>query len=230
MTIHGAFNDIAEDLGGTADTSGTIRGSINAVTDALAGEDIPLTKTIENEVEQLGLYIKKDNSFVADGWPVYFYYAHLNGSTATKDEANSIFDANMRWGISVAPADTATMEEIWNRAVCIGEGTVKQTQIVDLTVVEDGVWVFFWRYTNLAGAGPWLFWDLADTKICPRIDNVIQTDNPCPSIYEFSNAGLYVNPDGQWQKAFYLPKETCDIYAIMTETILDDNIHESAGN
>ena len=57
MTIHGAFNDIAENLGGTADTSGTIVGAIDALNDVLAGSDQEPAQTIEGAVRLLGQHI-----------------------------------------------------------------------------------------------------------------------------------------------------------------------------
>lgn len=57
MTIADAFNRIAVNQGGQPDTTGTIAGAIDAVCDAVAGEDVPERATIEESVELLGEYI-----------------------------------------------------------------------------------------------------------------------------------------------------------------------------
>lgn len=54
MTIASAFNDIAIAQGGTASTSGTIAGAIDALNDALAGSDQKAAQTIEDAVRLLG--------------------------------------------------------------------------------------------------------------------------------------------------------------------------------
>lgn len=54
MTIAQAFNDIAVAQGGTASTSGTIAGAIDALNDALAGSDQQSAQTIEDAVRLLG--------------------------------------------------------------------------------------------------------------------------------------------------------------------------------
>jgi len=57
MTIAKAFNEIAVAQGGTADTTGTIAGAIDAVNDALAGSDLPKKPRIEDGIRVLGQYI-----------------------------------------------------------------------------------------------------------------------------------------------------------------------------
>lgn len=57
MTIASAFNDIAVAQGGTADNSGTITGAIDALNDALAGNDQERADTIESAVKMLGDHI-----------------------------------------------------------------------------------------------------------------------------------------------------------------------------
>lgn len=57
MTIADAFNEIAVAQGGTASTSGTIAGAIDALNDALAGSDQPSVQTIEGAVRLLGQHI-----------------------------------------------------------------------------------------------------------------------------------------------------------------------------
>ena len=57
MTIASAFNEIAVANGGQADTSGTIAGAVDALTDALAGSDVAQGATIEDGVRALGEYI-----------------------------------------------------------------------------------------------------------------------------------------------------------------------------
>ena len=57
MTIASAFNDIAVEQGGTASTSGTIAGAIDALNDALAGSDQECAQTIEHAVILLGEHI-----------------------------------------------------------------------------------------------------------------------------------------------------------------------------
>lgn len=54
MTIAQAFNEIAVAQGGTASTSGTIAGAIDALNDALAGSDQKAAQTIEDAVRLLG--------------------------------------------------------------------------------------------------------------------------------------------------------------------------------
>lgn len=57
MTIASAFNEIAVAQGGTANTSGTIAGAIDALNDALAGSDQAAASTIEGAVRLLGSHI-----------------------------------------------------------------------------------------------------------------------------------------------------------------------------
>lgn len=57
MTIASAFNSIAVAQGGTANTSGTISGAIDALNDALAGSDQQGAQTIEQAVLLLGEHI-----------------------------------------------------------------------------------------------------------------------------------------------------------------------------
>ena len=57
MTIASAFNDIAVAQGGTADTTGTITGAVDALNDALAGSDQAQGRTIEDAVRLLGQHI-----------------------------------------------------------------------------------------------------------------------------------------------------------------------------
>lgn len=54
MSIVSAFNDIAVAQGGTADTSGTLVGAIDALNDALAGSPQEAAKTIEGAINLLG--------------------------------------------------------------------------------------------------------------------------------------------------------------------------------
>ena len=63
MTIASAFNDLAVAQGGTADSSGTIAGAIDALTDALAGSDIPEGRTIEDNVKILGEHLSGGGGF-----------------------------------------------------------------------------------------------------------------------------------------------------------------------
>lgn len=57
MTIAQEFNKLAVAHGGTADSSGTIAGAIDALNDALAGSDQPAAQTIEEAVKRLGEHI-----------------------------------------------------------------------------------------------------------------------------------------------------------------------------
>ena len=57
MSVVKAFNDITVSLGGTADTSNTLTGAIDALTDALAGEDVKSPKTVEGAIKLLGEYV-----------------------------------------------------------------------------------------------------------------------------------------------------------------------------
>lgn len=63
MTIASAFNEIAVAQGGTASSSGTIAGAIDALTDALAGSDVQSPDTIEGAVRLLGEHIGGGGSF-----------------------------------------------------------------------------------------------------------------------------------------------------------------------
>ena len=54
MSIVSAFNNIAVEQGGPADTSGTIIGAIDALNDALAGSDQERASSIEEAVTLLG--------------------------------------------------------------------------------------------------------------------------------------------------------------------------------
>ena len=64
MTIASAFNDIAVAQGGTASSSGTIAGAIDALNDALAGSDQESCQTIEGAVRLLGEHIGGGGSSV----------------------------------------------------------------------------------------------------------------------------------------------------------------------
>ena len=57
MTIHGAFNEITETLGGTPSTDGTITGAIDALNDTLAGENQERGISIEDGIRLLGEHI-----------------------------------------------------------------------------------------------------------------------------------------------------------------------------
>ena len=75
MTIASAFNEIAVANGGQADTSGTIAGAVDALTDALAGSDVAQGATIEDGVRVLGEYIGGGGGGAAIGgnmigWPL----------------------------------------------------------------------------------------------------------------------------------------------------------------
>ena len=66
MTIASAFNEIAVAQGGTASTSGTIAGAIDALNDALAGSDQPAAQTIEAAVRLLGNHIGGGSSVTVE--------------------------------------------------------------------------------------------------------------------------------------------------------------------
>lgn len=64
MTIAQAFNEITVAQGGTASTSGTIAGAIDALNDALAGSDQQAAQSIESAVRLLGAHIGGGGSSV----------------------------------------------------------------------------------------------------------------------------------------------------------------------
>ena len=64
MTIAQAFNEITIAQGGTASTSGTIAGAIDALNDALAGSDQQAAQSIESAVRLLGQHIGGGGSSV----------------------------------------------------------------------------------------------------------------------------------------------------------------------
>ena len=66
MTIAQAFNEIAVAQGGTASTSGTIAGAIDALNDALAGSDQKSAQTIEDAVRLLGQNIGGGSSVTVE--------------------------------------------------------------------------------------------------------------------------------------------------------------------
>jgi len=66
MTIASAFNEIAVAQGGTADTSGTITGAVDALNDALAGSDQAQGRTIEDAVRLLGNHIGGGSSITVE--------------------------------------------------------------------------------------------------------------------------------------------------------------------
>ena len=88
MTIAKAFNEIAVAQGGTADTSGTIAGAIDAVNDALAGSDLPKKPRIEDGIRVLGEYIGGGGSSVG---PLVHIYNADNENTA---DALYFYDAD----------------------------------------------------------------------------------------------------------------------------------------
>ena len=63
MTIASAFNDIAVAQGGTASKGNTISDALDALTDALAGENIPQGRTIEDNVRILGEHLSGGGGF-----------------------------------------------------------------------------------------------------------------------------------------------------------------------
>lgn len=65
MTIASEFNKIAVAHGGTASTSGTIAGAIDALNDALAGSDQPHAQTIEGAIALLGEHIGSEGGGTA---------------------------------------------------------------------------------------------------------------------------------------------------------------------
>ena len=81
MTIESAFNEIAVAQGGTASTSGTIAGAIDALNDALAGSDQQAAVTIEDAIKLLGEHINGGGGGggqVDIGTPVAILYADPN--------------------------------------------------------------------------------------------------------------------------------------------------------
>ena len=79
MSIHDAFNDIAEAQGGTASTDGTIIGAIDALTDALAGEDAERAKSIEGAIRMMGQYIGGSSN---GGYDAVIRLVHTDNSSA----------------------------------------------------------------------------------------------------------------------------------------------------
>lgn len=57
MSIAKAFNELAVENGGQASTQNSIASAIDALTDALAGEDVPASQSIEGAVRLLGQHI-----------------------------------------------------------------------------------------------------------------------------------------------------------------------------
>ena len=70
MTIASASNDIAVAQGGTASSSGTIAGAIDALNDTLAGSDQESCQTIEGAVRLLGEHIGGGSSITVEALSV----------------------------------------------------------------------------------------------------------------------------------------------------------------
>lgn len=135
MTISGAFNKIAEDLGGTPGNN-TVQGSINAVADALAGEDIPLAKTVEGEIKQLGEYIGGGQSAEVE-LTVINNYEHTYPETIPVENGSS------------TPQDIALTEDQYgNRHCMLVPGAIIHVD----NLGGDGNWSV--EYCQIAGDGP----------------------------------------------------------------------------
>lgn len=139
MTIAAAFNEIAVAQGGTASSSGTIAGAIDALTDALAGSDVQSPSTIEGAVRLLGQHIGGGGGGSLGGWVEvgafgggeFYVSASLGGtdvcSAAFADEHVIMLAGGLQATISfeTAPASAPT-------------ATLGMEQFTDFTY-EDGI-------------------------------------------------------------------------------------------
>ena len=91
MTIAQAFNEIAVAQGGTASTSGTVAGAIDALNDALAGSDQPAEQSIEAAVRLLGQHIGGGGGGIELGTPQTVVFG-INVTGQGKDLADQAAD------------------------------------------------------------------------------------------------------------------------------------------
>lgn len=96
MTIAQAFNEIAVAQGGTASTSGTIAGAIDALNDALAGSDQQAAQTIEDAVRLLGQNIGGGSSVTVESLTA----TENKTYTAPEGKAYSPVTVNVSGGVS----------------------------------------------------------------------------------------------------------------------------------
>lgn len=81
MTIADAFNEIAVAQGGTASKGGTIAGAIDALNDALAGNDQKAATTIEGAVRLLGEHISSGGGGGSAEPATYALNTNVEGGT-----------------------------------------------------------------------------------------------------------------------------------------------------
>ena len=143
MTIAQEFNKLAVAHGGTADSSGTIAGAIDALNDALAGSDQPAAQTIEEAVKRLGEHIGGGSASGTieitengEGIDVAQYaYADVNVSGG---------GAQSGYVYILEYADGAvSLEKPWGK-VYVGENEVQSTTTLD--VAMDGNQVTSYGY------------------------------------------------------------------------------------
>lgn len=99
MTIAQAFNEIAVTHGGTASTSGTIAGAIDALNDALAGSDQPAACTIEAAVRLLGEHIGGGGSqygiWVSWEYAEAYESAAIQGAASAEQHEQGIYNLDV---------------------------------------------------------------------------------------------------------------------------------------
>ena len=160
MTIHGAFNDIAEDLGGIADTSGTIVGAIDALNDVLAGSDQQRAGNIEEAVRLLGLHIgggggiqfgngirvdvRLDDDSDSKGYVVYCYNSEQDYIEDVLDEGKYSMRIAPFYGSAVLPANMTVYLKLYQpEDVTFGDGRGAW-----ITGTRDGEPIEFTDYTT----------------------------------------------------------------------------------
>ena len=145
MTIAKAFNEIAVAQGGTADTSGTIAGAIDAVNDALSGSDLPKKPRIEDGIRVLGEYI-------GGGGPVYGELTEISAMDPNNDyeqiecnysliqNGNIIFSVDVIGSVSIPANANMNVTVITGTPLTaqLSYGDEDDPTIVDLEIKTDG--------------------------------------------------------------------------------------------
>ena len=154
MTIAQAFNEIAVANGGTASTSGTIAGAIDALNDALAGADQESAQTIEDAVRLLGQHIGSGAAYgnvvnidfrvVGPAEDVYvnIYENEDADSPLFSMSGNNIFDTRGLWYCDITCPGDCRGNDLW--LVLDGGGTEQFTDYtVEYSEVDHNTYFWF---------------------------------------------------------------------------------------
>ena len=141
MTIAQAFNEIAIAQGGTANTSGTIAGAIDALNDALAGSDQEAAQSIEAAVRLLGQHINAGGGGGGGEAQKYAIKCYTRADVLDPDVevasfvCKAVFDDDD--GYYTADTSGGNLTEAEAGAVLIGNGEVDEDGHVVTVVTSD---------------------------------------------------------------------------------------------